>query len=112
MAAMMMRSQMGVGMARPTARPSVRANALSLKPLPYAPDALEPHMSKSTFDVSSLEKRGGMFLTLSPRSFVRSFVHWLPWEEGMHAHPTQHVLSCCEGWVVMGGVRGKGSLCV
>lgn len=31
-------------------RSSVRARAVSLPPLPYAMDALEPHMSKSTFE--------------------------------------------------------------
>eukprot|EP00983_Pelagomonas_calceolata_P126964 1161353-Pelagomonas_calceolata.AAC.1 len=35
----------------PAQRPSVRTNAVALKPLPYAPDALEPHMSKATFEV-------------------------------------------------------------
>nr|QBY35575.1 chloroplast iron superoxide dismutase 1 [Dunaliella salina] len=34
----------------PAQRPSVRTNAVALKPLPYAPDALEPHMSKATFE--------------------------------------------------------------
>ena len=38
---------------RPAAstRPIVSTNAVALKPLPYAVDALEPHMSKSTFEV-------------------------------------------------------------
>lgn len=32
-------------------RPSVATRAVSLKPLPYEPTALEPHMSVSTFEV-------------------------------------------------------------
>ena len=32
-------------------RPCVATRAVSLKPLPYEPTALEPHMSASTFEV-------------------------------------------------------------
>lgn len=43
-----------VGGTRRAARPArgtlVTMNAVQLKPLPYAMDALEPHMSKSTFE--------------------------------------------------------------
>uniref|UniRef100_A0A7S0N9X5 Superoxide dismutase n=1 Tax=Chlamydomonas leiostraca TaxID=1034604 RepID=A0A7S0N9X5_9CHLO len=35
---------------RPARRTLVTMNAVELKPLPYAMDALEPHMSKSTFE--------------------------------------------------------------
>lgn len=35
---------------RPARRTQVVRNAVDLKPLPYAMDALEPHMSKQTFE--------------------------------------------------------------
>lgn len=35
-------------------RPSVATRAVSLKPLPYEPTALEPHMSAGTFEVRTV----------------------------------------------------------
>jgi len=95
--------------ARPTpaARPVVRTSALSLKPLPYAPDALEPHMSKATFEV-----RGGPGL----QDNVQAIGNQLPAshhgcirksrESTPHASlPRSGVVDGLSGWMHTGGAR-------